>query len=149
MIKANEIVKGRFFNVPIKDQSPFRIDCIEYLSVGNGKVGMYPNIDGKVREDVHPLTWEIQDLSPIPLSPEWLERLGFLNIAGSFRKDGLYKMEFVFYVKEGILRYQTKGSGFSIELEHIQYVHQLQNLYFAFTGEELTLTTPEGEKEGE
>lgn len=75
-------------------------------------------------------TWTAIDcIAPIPLTTEWLERFGFEKINAS-----------------GI-RYYNNGKinitlDFSINYDagqrtHIQYVHQLQTLYFALTGEEL------------
>jgi len=79
------------------------------------------------------------DVSPIPLTEEWLLKFGFKQ-SGYFTflgdkylrfkigRMGAYtidKKEFIFEVNEH-------------DLCEIQYVHQLQNLYFALTGEELT-----------
>jgi hypothetical protein len=61
----------------------------------------------------------------IPLTPEWLERMGF-----EFNAD------------EGYFSYElpNKPQGIDrIKVGNGVYVHQLQNLYFALTGEELTI----------
>lgn len=76
--------------------------------------------------------WPIEDFDPIPLTPEWLERLGFIDdlpwAKGNFRVDS----ENRFHVVD--------GTGYSVIVaRNIEYVHQLQNLYFALTGEELTI----------
>lgn len=80
----------------------------------------------------------IKGIDPIPLTPEWLERCGFkrmnagwINDSGSlsfYDKDsetgnGVYKMEY------GTRNY---AAGFL-------YLHQLQNLCFALTGEEIEI----------
>ena len=69
-------------------------------------------------------------IKPIPLNQEWLFKFGFEmyefdNKANQFR----FKERLIVY-RDGFLY----DYGTSVKL---QYVHQLQNLYFALTGEEL------------
>lgn len=77
-------------------------------------------------------------ISPIPLTEEWLVKFGFV-----------YTMDYDEY------RYKEKTHWFNIQFDEIdgeriyifgkdnmsdvkiEYVHQLQNLYFALAGEEL------------
>lgn len=84
---------------------------------------------------------------PIPLTPEWLERLGFEKVAN------YYDLDF----NGGGLRFLSDldecrlftGSEYSLtvamdydtcEIPNApKYIHQLQNLYFALTGQELTI----------
>ena len=70
----------------------------------------------------------IFEVKPIPLTEEWLLKFGFEN---KKIRIGVYDLIVVlpnsaFY----------NGCGFPCK-----YVHQLQNLYFAITGEELTMKT--------
>ena len=77
---------------------------------------------------------------PIPLTEEWLLKFGFEKMGDKFSLKNK---------KAGVFRF-VKISGNIIvgELEHgrnsisefIKYVHQLQNLYFALTGEELNVS---------
>lgn len=73
------------------------------------------------------------DWKPIPLTGEWLERFGFF-------KDGEYwyrrpaKIPPIYWVNSKPLYGINLGSP---SLGMFSYVHQLQNLYFALTGEEL------------
>ena len=69
---------------------------------------------------------------PIPLTEEWLVKFGFVkhkttDIYPTFAKQ-------MFNWNDGIL--YIIGYGF---MNHIKHVHQLQNLYFALTGEELII----------
>jgi hypothetical protein len=75
---------------------------------------------------------------PIPLNPEWLERCGFKRMnAGWINGSGSMS----FYDKDS-----QAGNGF-YEMEYgtrgcsavFIYLHQLQNLYYSLTGEELTV----------
>lgn len=89
------------------------------------------------------------DIKPEPLTEEWLKRFGFT--CGSARKDWFSK-----YIQGSVYFYyhlDTNESGiiqhdedfdYENEIEnlttnHIKHVHQLQNLYHALTGEELTI----------
>ena len=67
---------------------------------------------------------------PIPITEEWLLKFGFENwdINAWINKISLHKQDGVYW--------HHSYSGHEICLE---YVHQLQNLYFALTGEELIL----------
>lgn len=74
-------------------------------------------------------------IDPIPITPEWLERLGFEKLPP--------KNHWEEYWEKGILRlYITDGKISPIAVinsERPKYVHQLQNLYYALTGQELTI----------
>lgn len=68
---------------------------------------------------------------PIPLTEEWLVNFGFYEREFSFDKGSFYLTK---RIGEKAYLYQETKSPFRVE-----FVHQLQNLYFALTGEELTL----------
>ena len=92
--------------------------------------------------------WEILDgheidecddnplVQPIPLTEEWLLKFGFeKTMSWTYVKDLVGNLKLVYYLGE---------KGWSIgfksysDFPNLKYVHQLQNLYFALTGEELT-----------
>ncbi len=69
---------------------------------------------------------------PIPLTEEWLLKFGFEKI--NHRIDGIiYKKAWLRLTE--VLMADWRG-GY---IGRIECVHQLQNLYFALTGEELTI----------
>lgn len=79
-------------------------------------------------------------IKPIPLTEEWLLKFGFFV---STRKNCYYKNWGTNGVELIVHDYHYKG-GFEYELgsnkyKVVEYIHQLQNLYFALTGEELTI----------
>jgi hypothetical protein len=83
---------------------------------------------------------------PIPLSEEWLLKFRFIKkLTYSPENDYEkyhYEIEFFggFYLKGNqIIPLPYYFSDAFSESLKILYVHQLQNLYFALTGEELTL----------
>jgi len=94
-----------------------------------------------VRIEAHGIAmFEDGDFScdPIPLTPEILEKSGF-------KKTNVFD-----YVKKPILLHDMTDTSFShfetywgkqeFFLNTVEYLHQLQNLYFALTGNELKIT---------
>jgi hypothetical protein len=79
----------------------------------------------------------IKTSSPIPLTEDWLVRFGFEKI-----EEEEFEIELLSNRISVNISHWTYQIGYSIywtnEIE-IQHVHQLQNLYFALTGEELEL----------
>jgi len=81
----------------------------------------------------HPFDERYNDFSPIPLTEDLLLKFGF-------ERDKFYIPTLYYNSK---LRIKNDERGFWVNACYnfvlIKYVHQLQNLYFALTGEELTL----------
>lgn len=90
---------------------------------------------------------------PIPLSEDWLLKLGFENWGkGKFYKSDEYTRFVLYNVLDGTSNFEVhkiidpeyyviscddnERINFGID---ITYVHQLQNLYFGLVGEELTI----------
>ena len=115
------------------------------LRIGNYVFGKSPERE-KWEEPYIIGLWDLESLlyhkeriniKPIPITEEWLLKLGFHKIAEddfdktfgigqiSIRKSKLYISD-----KSGVYLNQKR-------IAIIQYVHQLQNLYFALTGQEL------------
>ena len=81
----------------------------------------------------------ISQYEPIPLTEEWLIKLGFEKLTDS--KDGFKNTTYTY----------TKGISFIVYFDGVRlstnfwmgnekhYVHQLQNLFYVLSGEELTL----------
>lgn len=81
--------------------------------------------------------------SPIPLTEEWLLKFGFEkddDVNQYWICSELNHLIYVYYEKSrSCFAMIYNGSQFCV----IQYVHQLQNLYFALTGEELEIKETE------
>lgn len=73
-----------------------------------------------------------KNIKPIPLTEEWLLRFGFEKPLNS---SWCVKGEIELDLDKGI-KYFIFGNLKHVELKH---VHQLQNLFYALTGEELTI----------
>jgi hypothetical protein len=86
-----------------------------------------------------PFSEDVGDISnyyqPIPLTEEWLLKFGFEKIGEYWYKDRFF-IEMLF----GRLNLRiTINNAESAYANSVQYVHQLQNLYFALTGNELEI----------
>lgn len=82
--------------------------------------------------------YEIEDFQPITLTEEWLIKLGFEK---SKRTDKCYEkgLNIVISMADNKFRFITGNFVCQIILKELEYVHQLQNLYFALTEQELTI----------
>ena len=75
------------------------------------------------------------DIKPIPLTEDWLIKFGFTKID---RDDE----DFTYFKKGNIEFTDVSPNGIELvwyELSPCISIHQLQNLYFALTGEELSI----------
>jgi hypothetical protein len=98
-------------------------------------------------------TRDLKIINPIPLTPEILEKAGFVKSQNK-NKDVWYKQfirdkdELNSYVFVGKLKDDPKEMyyyGFespisSVNINNIFHLHQLQNLYWILTGQELTIS---------
>ena len=98
-----------------------------------------------------------KEVEPIPLTEEWMMRFGFEKIPyaqilflGEIRdlkeKECWYQIKVIseFPELEIAIHFEHDTTITIIiddhtEVQYIKHVHQLQNLYFALTGEELTI----------
>jgi hypothetical protein len=83
--------------------------------------------------------WEIE---PIPLTEKWLLRMGFVSSGHWQGNPSTYTIKDFTLVTESIqgpFYYDTTKTGAWFTGAKLQYVHQLQNLYFALTGQEIEI----------
>ena len=78
--------------------------------------------------------YALDEVLPIPLTEEWLGKFGFEKYNNSWWK----------YDKNGAFDISNNFDAFGFKTciwssDRINYVHQLQNLYFALTGDELEI----------
>lgn len=106
------------------------------LMIGNYVLQDNEFIKGITSNSIHKFDLGFIKLEPIPLTEEWLLRLGFKDISNkSFKlfKHNIY--DFVLRIFEGGAISFCEKNDYIL----IKSVHNLQNLYFAFTNEELTI----------
>lgn len=76
-------------------------------------------------------------IEPIPLTEDWLLKFGFKKIGRAYKLINFGK--FIFHDYMGISFYPAGLVNSLLRSDFLKYVHQLQNLYFALTGEELLI----------
>ena len=118
-----------------------------YVNDGDG----YQNIVESISEDIITIRSgvtsvvyfrePINELYPIPITEEWLQMLGFdkyeTDKSVNYNKDGF---RFT-YTHSGKFKGKVFFNIFNVlTTDKVQYIHQLQNLYFALIGEELNKT---------
>ena len=120
MIQANELRIGNW--------------VYDTRTVGS-RVGLPVVLNEKVVKRI--LEYDVDYYEPIPLTPEILEKCGFEKIYESKIHSTYWinGLSYYYWHERNIQYASFKG----LELES-KYLHQLQNLYFALTGEELTYT---------
>jgi hypothetical protein len=74
---------------------------------------------------------------PIPLTEEWLLKFGFDRV--NEKEGNPFKKDFITIDYFSFRKGWCIFPGENISFNPINYVHQLQNLYFALTGEELKI----------
>jgi hypothetical protein len=88
------------------------------------------------------------NFEPIPLTEEWLYKFGFVDIDKRDHDYNTYTdSNHDYYLQSDVRRkdgkYTILDNSFDdlrdFTMVDIGYVHQLQNMYFALTGEELTI----------
>jgi hypothetical protein len=74
--------------------------------------------------------------SPIPITKEWLLKFGFVKV-----KDDIFRLledDIIICTVSKIGPDEFEYEQLKVRGIYVQFVHQLQNLRFALTGEELT-----------
>jgi len=110
------------------------------LRIGNYVYYVNPNGD-RVEFQVLGLNTDASDIDPIPLTEEWLLNFGF----DSHNIHSLNKFMSIELGMDGdffnaFIRQENNDDTVDcILLEELKHVHQLQNLYHALTGKELTI----------
>lgn len=95
--------------------------------------------DGNYRSVYNPDTPVYQ---PIPLTPEILEKAGFEKAFGGYQKslgNRVNATRLGYYERTNEVYIEMTDDHYEIPAATAKYLHQLQNLYFALTGEELNI----------
>lgn len=132
MIKASELRIGNI----VWESSSFTPGPDDFEQI---VIGAINDIDKVVLDNQNNI-YSYDYLYPIPLTVEWMAKVGFDWNA----KDKRY------YIQIGNTLYLEYDTDFDVFIapeswagscpwNTVKHVHQLQNLYFALTGEELTI----------
>lgn len=153
MIQANEIRIGNLVTagkIIVKIESIWNNSELSYREDGSSYREMHFVVSGFVKSwyKFYP-----NDLTPIPLSPDILEKAGFVKSANQNRNvwykefkrehDSLSSYLFVGRVMgdpDGMFYYGYESPLSSVNINNIYYLHTLQNGYhFLTNGQELTI----------
>ena len=145
MIKANEL---RFNNIVMSKLNHKQQSVHEPIIY---KIDQIKDFKAEVSQLKYPLRtthFKYDELIGIPLTEEWILRLGFNEVYKYNENNrGLVRMG----VSSKMNNLEISNTIFTFDSEpsklvylsglkqDIKYIHQLQNLYFMFTGEELII----------
>ena len=124
-MKANELRIGNWVNDGF---STIELEAIDFVVMSDAPEGL--------------------SLKPLPITEQWLVDFGFEKtddygdqIYYELKTEGSRGYYVCFDHEEWVfgLSVRNECTCLIYDEPHFQYVHQLQNLYFALTGEELTL----------
>jgi hypothetical protein len=149
-MKANEFRIGNYHLYHIEDKLDERKEWDEVCVIDAKDLVWLSKPEGE----------KDKDYKPIPLTNKWLKKFGFVYFSYKTGPYGIkhkgYQIRYkaysihsfvrllqLSYVKDESMYYVGK-KAFNIKEETtyiscVKYVHQLQNLYFALTGNELTI----------
>jgi len=137
MIKAEELRIGNLLTDEFYNLYDGKFNTIISVeSLDKYGINLYLDNDGNIAELmdswIEPLI-TFNNLFPIPLTEEWLIRMGFID---GFLKTNCGR----WYYSNGFITVELdNGMQHYDMMVDIDYVHQLQNLYFSLIGEELTI----------
>ena len=130
-MNANELRVGNW----VEANSPM----MQVKEITEHTVGLY--MPGS---EADPFLYDIDEINPIPLSPEILHKYGFESLFNSDPQERpaskVYRLgQFTIHQKnEDVNCFEYFSGDYIVNLSAL---HQLQNLYHALTGEELPHTT--------
>jgi hypothetical protein len=139
-MKANELRIGNYFT----DITFFcQVSRIEKKSIWGYVIDVNNHMIAKIEDyyedgEYH---FNLRNISPIPLTEEWLLKFGFRKKCSVFKFPFPKNIETNFWIRNKGKRFMpcfhSLGYNTIAMTRPIKYVHQLQNLYFALTGKEL------------
>ena len=127
MIEVKELRVGNIVAL----EYPDGLEYCEVKTIGISSVGLLNGVG-----DFN--NFSIESIILIPLTKEWLIKLGFKydEKTNEYKAPGVYGVWFFSVGGDFVYRSLL---ALTDDYEGYYSVHQLQNLYFALTGEELTL----------
>lgn len=121
-MKVSELRVGNFIQVPFGNEEPW---VREVYSISGDFV---VTENGRYCDD--------DEFDFVPLTKEWLLKFGFDGV--DFEKTLINQIKISFEFRHDGLSYQLGFRTDWLPCIEIKYIHQLQNLYFSLTGQELT-----------
>lgn len=135
-LRIRNLVSCKVIGDTYTDRKPYYSECI-YAVTGLRGGFVWLDIGHDAEQKV-----PCDNVQRITITEEWLKRAGFVRstVFDSFWSLGIICIGL--FANHNTLDLYDNDEDTSIELGiNIEYVHQLQNLYFALTGEELQFKT--------
>lgn len=126
-----EVKNLRIGNFILTNNKIIEIDFLTPYAIGynNGNIGSNNSL--------------LDNFKPIPLTEEWLLKFDFVKDRECFYKNFSNQGEFILFSNKtpvALANRIVKPFYFTCKtIVELEYVHQLQNIYFALTGEELEI----------
>lgn len=124
---TRELMIGNYVMAINNYEDIFYVNCIYGYRDLNITSGIYKNYDTTIR-----------DIKPILLTEEWLLKFGFDLINNEYHQSRNHELKLYWTVNKNKMIPEFNEKRFVTGYD-FKYVHQLQNLYFILTGEELTI----------
>ena len=131
-LRIGNLIIGNYYDYNIDDDHLEKETICKVVTLDSVDMCEYP-IYVESDENVE----EFSEFQPIPLTEEWLLKFGFeKSMSWTYVIELQGNLKLVYYLGE-----KGWSIGFKAysDFSNLEYVHQLQNLFFALTGEELTL----------
>ena len=127
-MEANELRIGNYGLNPIDNN-----DIVQLVAIYPDETTQWDGSNGFTPTSI--------GMKPIPLTEDWLKRFGFRKYKKN--SNNYFSGNSEFMVQDDINSFHfflhAEETGIKFWITEIQYVHQLQNLYFALTGDELKI----------
>ena len=99
-------------------------------------IGFWNNCGGTDKHQKNPIiSYDIDKIRPIPLTPEILEKCGFEHTVERFWRNDPFEIKML--TMNAVVYYRPKG--YDVLISWCKSLHQLQNLYYSLTGDELKI----------
>ena len=134
MVPINEVRIGNFlmFDFPNGSKVQYKIERINN------------NFDGfKIIATINDI--QAEKVHGIPLTNEWFAKFGFERINKQFQHNWILKPErtggyySIQFAEDKFWLSNSEYDAWCYVIKDIEYVHQLQNLYYVLAGEDLTI----------
>lgn len=144
MIESKELRIGNYVMIDFESQEIVKVKEIKEITEGKKgnmsishvmKDGGYAttSLEESIKQNEYDFL-----VKPIPLTEDWLVKFGYVGFKkGSYKTYGL--------IIDNVISYSVNIHNNEVVFPNkykpvkLKYVHQLQNLYHALTGEELTI----------
>lgn len=121
-MKPNELRIGNMVNLKNCNQ-------VNIIAINDSQISYWNDGYNDIYEN-------IDHFEPIPITEEWLKKCGFDENFATINLINFYEVYFERYENDIYLMTTNNPNEYTIKID---YVHQLQNIYFTLTGNEISI----------